>query len=380
MTTRPPTRAWNAALLAGVTIAAAALPALAADNARIVREDHLYAVPSIAPGYEGKYAEIYVREVRLASPSGPSKGVVLFVHGAGTPAEVAFDSGYKDYSWMAYVARAGFTVYSMDMEGYGPSTRPPAMANPCNLPPDSQKTLMPRTLKATCPAAFTKPITTMSSDWNDLQAIVDSLTSKNGVASLALVGWSQGGPRTVGYALQHPEKVSRLVLLAPAYAAAMPSGPPDVLTADYPLTSQSQAEFKANWDRQAPCAGQAEPGAVSAVWSDLIKSDPDGAKWGPGVRRAPKVPSWGFNADTVKGLTTPVLMVTGENDKQVAPEGVHQFYDAAGSTKKVLIDLACSSHNAMWEKNHLMLFQASVDWLTTGKVDGLDSGMIKKGF
>ena len=37
----------------------------------------------------------------------PADRVVLFVHGAGTPAEVAFDVPYQDYSWMAYLARAG---------------------------------------------------------------------------------------------------------------------------------------------------------------------------------------------------------------------------------------------------------------------------------
>jgi pimeloyl-ACP methyl ester carboxylesterase len=239
---------------------------------------------------------------------------------------------------------------------------------------------MPRTLKAACAASFAKPITTMDSDWNDIAAVVDSLTSKNNVKTLALIGWSQGGPRTVGYALQHPDKVSRLVVLAPAYNPAMPAAAPAVLAAEHPLTSQSEAEFKANWDRQAPCAGQYEPGEASSVWSELIKSDPGGAKWGPGVRRAPQVPSWGFNTETVKGLTTPFLMITGENDKQVAPARVHQLYAEVGSPQKVLIDLACSSHNAMWEKNHLALFQASVDWLTTGKVDGVDSGIIKKGF
>jgi len=368
--------ALTAALMTG-----ASSQTWAADTAKVVRTDHPLVVQSIAPGYMGKYAEIYVREVALASPPAVSKGVVLFVHGAGTPAEVAFDSSYKDYSWMAYLARAGFDVYSLDLEGYGLSTRPPAMEQPCNLPPDSQQTLMPRTLKAACAAVSTQPITTMSSDWNDISAVVEWLISQKSVKSVALVGWSQGGPRAAGYAALHPDKISRLMVLAPAYNPTMPAGPPAALpVVEHPLTSQSQAEFKANWDRQAPCAGQYEPAAAGAVWSDLIKSDPGGAKWGPGVRRAPSVPSWGFNKDVVAKMTTPFLMVTGENDKQVEPARVHQLYDDLGSPQKVLIDLACSSHNAMWEKNRLMLFQASVDWLSTGKVDGMDSGIIKKGY
>ena len=64
--------------------------------------------------------------------------VVLFVHGAGTPGDVGFDVAHQDYSWMAYLARAGFDVFAMDMTGYGRSTRPAAMNDPCNLSAEQQ--------------------------------------------------------------------------------------------------------------------------------------------------------------------------------------------------------------------------------------------------
>ena len=47
---------------------------------------------------------------------------------------------------------------------------------------------------------------------------------------------------------------------------------------------------------------------------------------------------------------------------------------------KVFIDLACSSHNAMWEKNHLLLFSASLEWLTKGTVQGKQEGMLRLGY
>ena len=46
----------------------------------------------------------------------------------------------------------------------------------------------------------------------------------------------------------------------------------------------------------------------------------------------------------------------------------------------MIIDLACSSHNAMWEKNHLLLFKASLDWLKEGKVNGVSAGELKLGY
>jgi len=98
------------------------------------------------------------------------------------------------------------------------------------------------------------------------------------------------------------------------------------------------------------------------------------------VRRAPAVPSWGFNKAVVSKIQTPYLMVAGAHDKQVLPDRVRQLYDDIGSKEKVMIDLACSSHNAMWERNHLHLFKASLDWLRDGKVNGASQGIVKLGY
>ncbi len=56
-------------------------------------------------------------------------------------AEVAFDVPYQDYSWMEYLAQAGFDAFAMDTTGYGRSTRPAAMNDPCNLSPAQQLAL-----------------------------------------------------------------------------------------------------------------------------------------------------------------------------------------------------------------------------------------------
>ena len=112
----------------------------------------------------------------------------------------------------------------------------------------------------------------------------------------------------------------------------------------------------------------------------MLDSDPVGATWGPGVRRAPQVPTWGFNQAVVAKMQTPFLMVTGTHDKQVAPERVRDLYADLGSKEKVIIELACSSHNAMWEKNRLLLFKASLEWLKDGKVNGTSIGELKLGY
>jgi pimeloyl-ACP methyl ester carboxylesterase len=355
------------------------------DGARLLSMDHYVRVNSTAPAISGQDALLYVREVVRAGTvlrGGPAPDrVALFVHGAGTPAEVAFDVRYKDYSWMAYLAEAGFDVFSMDMTGYGRSTRPAAMSDPCNLSKESQAQFVPSLIPAPCAPSRPESITTMGSDWHDIGAVVDHLRALRKVERLAMVAWSQGGPRAGGYAARNPSKVTRLVVLAPAYGRTGPLDAPNPLPrGDGSMSAQSRSDFTANWDRQVGCADQYDPAVSDVVWLEMLASDPVGATWGTGVRRAPVVPTWGFNQAVVSKMETPFLMVTGVHDKQVAPDRVRELYTDVGSKQKILIDLACSSHNAMWERNHLLLFKASLEWLKDGKVNGMTEGIVKVGY
>lgn len=354
------------------------------DSAHLLRVDHYVRVKSTVPAISGQTSAIYVREVVQAGIAlrGPAADrVALFVHGAGTPAEVAFDVPYQDYSWMAHLARAGFDAFSMDMTGYGRSTRPTPMNDPCNISREQQAGFIPGLLPAPCAASYPHPVTTIASDWNDLGAVIDYLRALRHVDKVSLLAWSLGGPRAAGYTARHPEHVSQLVLLAPAYNRAGPTDPPSQLPADgTAMTTQSHEEFNANWARQTGCADQVDAAASASVWSEMIASDPVGATWGTGVRRAPQVTTWGWNEAVVSKSKTPTLMVTGQYDRQVPSERVRDLYADLGAERKVFIDLACSSHNAMWERNHLLLFRASEEWLTKGTVNGVEAGMLKLGY
>ena len=372
-------------VLGGLILILAASPGFGQDRASLLSVDHFVPVKSTAPAMAGQTAQIYVREAVLPGLAlrgrQASDNVVLFVHGAGTPAEVSFDVPYEDYSWMAYLARAGFDVFSMDMTGYGRSTRPTAMNDPCNLSKEQQARFVPQLIAAPCAPSHATAITTMGSDWNDIGAVVDHLRGLRGVDRVSIVAWSQGGPRSAGYAAKHPDKVARLVVLAPAYNRGGPLYAPNPLPpVNAAMNVQSHSDFTANWDRQVGCPDQYEPAASAAVWRDMLASDPVGSTWGTGVRRAPQVPTWGFNQAIVTKMQTPFLMVAGVHDKQVPPERVRELYADLASKQKVFVDLACSSHNAMWEKNHLLLFKASLEWLRDGKVNGMSEGELKLGY
>ncbi len=132
-------------------------------------------------------------------------------------------------------------------------------------------------------------LTTIASDWDDLDAVVDYIRTLRDVPRVSLVGWSLGGPRAGGYASRNPAKVAKLVLLAPAYnarcrASSRRSRAPRQGVA---FNAQSHAEFTANWERQVGCPNQYEPAAAAAVWRAMLESDPVGASWGQacGARR-----------------------------------------------------------------------------------------------
>lgn len=351
----------------------------------LLRTDHYVQVKSTVPAIAGQATQIYVREVALPGTVLREKSlagrVVLFVHGAGTPAEVAFDAPYQDYSWMAFLAKAGFDVFSMDMTGYGRSTRPAAMNDPCNLSKEQQALFVPGLLKAPCAATYANHMTTIASDWNDIGTVVDEVLELRHVQKLSLIAWSLGGPRAGGYASQHSDKVDRLVFLAPAFNRGGSSTPPaQVPAAGVTYNTQSHEEFVANWDRQVGCPTQIDQAASDAVWAAMLESDPVGATWGTGVRRAPQVTSWGWNTAVASKMRIPTLAVAGAHDKQVRPESVRNLIADLGSDEKVFADLACSSHNALWERNHLALFAASLEWLTKGTVNGAKKGEVKLGY
>jgi len=118
----------------------------------------------------------------------------------GHAAEVTFDVPYKDYSWMAYLAKAGFDVFSMDMTGYGRSTRPPAMSDPCNFSKAQQAQV--------CPEPHSVPVRAFASLAPSRRWIRTGTTSERSSITCARCvagqgidrGWFASGPRGAGYA------------------------------------------------------------------------------------------------------------------------------------------------------------------------------------
>ncbi|MFN3892666.1 MAG: alpha/beta hydrolase [Beijerinckiaceae bacterium] len=368
------------AAMAGV----AATGAAKAQTPDILTIDRIIEHTSTVPAMKGQKTGLFVRE-RISSnmlDQGAGKPferkVVLMVHGGFSPATLAFDVQYRDYSWMEHLAREGFDVFAMDMTGYGRSTRPREMNDPCNLLPAQQKAIAPMTLPEPCTAKYPYELVNSDSESDDINAVVDFIRKLRGVDKISLLGWSGGGIRTGTFIGRHPEKVDRYVIWASSnYDRKNPDAAPAALPAPgAPITFQTRA---VGVDRRW-LGTQKSPDMVEFGMPDIISAlnqiaDPLGATWGPGGLRAPTRTYWGWNANGAKKVRIPTLIMVGEFD--ALTKSNLELFDDLGATEKVFLGIAGGTHFMNWEKQRRVLHKASADWLKNGSLGGATSGMFR---
>jgi pimeloyl-ACP methyl ester carboxylesterase len=369
-------RASLAAVVCLVGSAAAAQPSPLITIDRLV--DHTSTVPAIA----GQKINLFVREKIAADLLEKGSGkqferkVVLMVHGGFSPATLAFDVQYRDYSWMDRLAREGFDVFAMDMTGYGRSGRP-LMDDPCNLAPGPQKALIPKTLSEPCSPKYAYELVNSDSETADINAVVDFIRRLRGVDKVSLLGWSGGGIRTGTFAVRHPEKVDRYVIWASSnYSRKNPDVAPPLPKAGAPMLMQTRAVgVDKRWLGTVKCEDAVEPGMPEMIWGLNMLADPVAANWGPGGLRAPTRTYWGWNANGAKKIEVPTLIMVGEQD--ALTKSNLELFDDLGAQQKVFLGVACGTHFMNWEKQRRVLHKASIDWLSNGSLDGQTSGMFR---
>src|SRR4029079_561129 len=126
---------------------------------------------------------LFLWEKFVGAPDG--KPAVLFVHGSALAAQPTFDltvPGRPDSSVMDWFAQRGFTCWTVDMEGYGRSTK---------------------TRDIFCDIA---------NGADDLAAATDYIRRTRGIGSFLTYGISSGALRAALFAERHPERVARLAL------------------------------------------------------------------------------------------------------------------------------------------------------------------------
>jgi pimeloyl-ACP methyl ester carboxylesterase len=290
-----------------VTLAACVFAATAAAQPAAqptITTDRFVAHVSTVPANAGERVGLYLREklsretaAAIASGEAPDGRVVLFVHGVSVPSVPDFDLDFGDYSWMSYLATAGFDTFAMDHTGYGYSPRP-AMGNPCNLDEGDRRELDPAVVPASCIADYGVELTSSATDWDEIDTIVDYIRELRGVDRVSLIGWSLGGLRAGGYAARHPGKVDRLVLFAPFFQPNGADGSPaEFPVPGAPMSLQTRdALIEGRWFANVACENQVEPGIAERVWQTIMAFDDQGSIWAPGgVMRVRSASYFGWN-------------------------------------------------------------------------------------
>lgn len=359
----------------GVTLQADLKPA---EEANILTIEHVVPHISTVPANAGASVQLSVHErVREPDVGTKASAVVLFIHGNTFPGVPGADLRLKHYDWMLALAKAGFDAFTMDHSGYGFSPRP-TMDNPCNVDPIQQQSiLIPNPLSETCAASYRFRFATSQSEWDEIDRVVDYLRAIRGVDRVDLIGWSRGGWRAASYAARHPEKIDKLLLLAPTYTPTEAATPPAVLPqAGFPMTVATRAATYANlWTPGIRCEGQVEDGMQDYVWDATMEFDPLGRTWGPpeGVARVRTFTYWGWNRAAARAFTSvPTLIVSGEFDT-VAPN-TEILYDDLGTSDKVHVRVQCASHLVPWEMQAHNLHNLSAHFLRHGAVSGARQG------
>ncbi|QSJ15503.1 alpha/beta hydrolase [Nostoc sp. UHCC 0702] len=342
----------------------------------VVAIEHYISHKTTVPGFEGKNFKLHVREKVKKSIANNSQWnrdgkVVLFIHGYSISGVPTFDLDYKNYSWMNYLAERGFDTFAIDLTGYGGSTRPDPMNNPCNLDRTSQATLKLKRCKST----HSRTLTTIESDWDDIDAVVNHIINSRGVKQVSLIGASWGGVRAIGYASIYPEKIDKLIIQG-AKGPAAASNLAELFAPKSPIKLTTPRTFRTLWNSMQKCQNQAESKTLDAVWKSMLASDPVGSQWGSGVVRSPTFSLDGAGKQNLNALTVPTLIIGGEYDWLASPRHIQRFYRSLKVSKKVHMTIKCASHFIPYERQSQIMYAASYDWLQNEKISGKDKGSV----
>lgn len=297
---------------------------------------------------------LHVRELVLAGRerTAPAKGeVLLLVHGAYFPGYVAFDTHCDGCSMMRDFARHGWDVFTLDLEGYGQSTRPPDMDTPAAFPDDS--------------APVREAVAVA-----DVARVAAFIRQVRGIDKIHALGWSLGATTTMPfYAIAHPDTLASLVLFGGNYSNR------GVL--ELPSAEQRQHWLEQHRTtkvfRRSPPTGaffgtrdaDLLPGVVQA-WYEAATQDPQFGELGGHFR---EVPGRFIDADLhrpifdASRITVPTLVIRGERDTCATREDNQQLLQDLGSTVKEYVEIPGGGHLLPWEQAHHKFYQAVRDFL-----------------
>jgi pimeloyl-ACP methyl ester carboxylesterase len=263
---------------------------------------------------------------KCASDPGKSTGTILFVHGSSMAGQPTFDlqvPGRPDSSVMDWFARRSFDCWSVDMEGYGRSTK-----DRDNNAPIAQGA-------------------------DDCFAAATYIQKLRGKRPFLVYGISSGALRAALFAQRHPEFVARLALDAMVWTG---EGSPTLAERKKKL-----AEFESKnrrpidkafihsiFDRDHP--GTAEENVIEAFADAVIALDTS-VPTGTYVDMCSRLPV----IDPAK-ITVPTLVMRGQWDGIAGFSDLMAFFEKLPNPDKHFAVMPGISHASFQQKNYALVY------------------------
>ncbi len=263
---------------------------------------------------------------KCAGDPAKTKGTILFVHGSSMASQPTFDlqvPGRPDSSAMDYFARRGFDCWSLDMEGYGRSTK----TRDNNAP--------------------------IAQGADDCYAAALYIQTLRGKRPFLVYGISSGALRAAMFAERHPEMVARLALDAMVWTG---EGSP---TLDQ--RKKKLAEFLAKNRRpidkafihsifQRDHPDTAEKKVIEA-FADAVVALDTSVPTGTYIDMCSKLPV----VDPAK-ITTPVLIMRGQHDGIASMDDLLAFFAKLPNPDKQFTVMPGVSHASFQQKNYMLVY------------------------
>jgi pimeloyl-ACP methyl ester carboxylesterase len=283
------------------------------------------------------------------SVTGTKSDPVLFIHGSSFPSALAFDFKMDNYSWMDHLSNNGYDVYALDFLGYGHSDR---------------------YLEMQAKVVTGKPVGRALDIYKDIDSAVDLIIRKTGKTRVHIIAHSWGGSVAALYATKFPQKVARLVLLAPiterqdttalqqiegAYEAMTPAqriaGMKDLTPEGKacPLTKEVLESWGSQWLQSDPLAVAFHSDSVcfpSGPVQDIEDMLHGRSYYNPAAIKAP------------------TLIIRGEWDDYPDNKDARQLLHALkNAPERKYVVIAAGTHVLHLENNRLLLYREVLQFL-----------------
>ena len=277
-------------------------------------------------------AKLFLWEKRRAQNS-PDKGTILFVHGSSMASQPTFDLQVPGHPGaMDYFVGQGFDTWSVDMEGYGRSTKD-------------------RGADAT-----------ISEGADDLKAATDYIfKTRNHTGPLLVYGISSGALRAALFAQRHPNRVKRLALDAHVWTG---EGSPTLVERrkklpEFLKTKRRPIDRKfvrSIFERDHP--GTADDNVIEAFAEHILQLD-DSIPNGTYIDMCNHLPV----VDPTK-IVVPTIVMRGEYDGIAGFKDLLNFFEALPNPDKQFAVMPGIAHASFQQKNYMIAYHILLSFFT----------------